>query len=204
MARAAQTARSERTREALRKAALVRFLAQGVEDTSAEQIAADAGVSLRTFYRHFASKHELLFADYDASLHWFRQALAGRPEDEPIVASVRAAIFAFPYDVQALTQIAALRVEKLDAAQIVDHMRRVEADFAEAVAERLTARAGTLTEAEQLDVTVTSRCIAAAVFGAMDFWMQRENRALPELAQVCQAALDSIEAGMREGMFRHY
>jgi len=51
MIRPAQTARSERTREALRQAAMVRFLAQGVEDTSAEQIAADAGVSLRTFYR---------------------------------------------------------------------------------------------------------------------------------------------------------
>ena len=74
MVRRAQTARSERTREALRQAALVRFLAQGVEDTSAEQIASDAGVSLRTFYRHFASKHDLLFADY-TGLHWFRAAL---------------------------------------------------------------------------------------------------------------------------------
>jgi AcrR family transcriptional regulator len=68
MVRPAQTACSERTREALRQAALVRFLAQGVEDTSAEQIAADAGVSLRTFYRHFTSKNDLLFADYDAGL----------------------------------------------------------------------------------------------------------------------------------------
>ena len=76
MARPAQTARSERTREALRQAALVRFLAQGVDDTSAEQIASDAGVSLRTFYRHFASKHDLLFADYDTGLRWFRAALA--------------------------------------------------------------------------------------------------------------------------------
>ena len=74
MIRPAQTARSERTREALRQAAMVRFLAQGVEDTSAEQIAADAGVSLRTFYRHFSSKHDLLFADY-TGLHWFRAAL---------------------------------------------------------------------------------------------------------------------------------
>lgn len=78
MVRPPQTARSERTREALRQAALVRFLAQGVEATSAEQIAEDAGVSLRTFYRHFRSKHDLLFADYDAGLHWFRAALDAR------------------------------------------------------------------------------------------------------------------------------
>ena len=76
MVRPAQTVRSERTREALRRAALLRFLDQGVEGTSAEQIATDAGVSLRTFYRHFSSKHDLLFADYDAGLHWFRTALA--------------------------------------------------------------------------------------------------------------------------------
>ena len=80
MVRPAQTARSERTRDALRQAAVVRFLAQGVEETSAEQIAADAGVSLRTFYRHFASKHDLLFADY-AGLQWFRAALAARTPD---------------------------------------------------------------------------------------------------------------------------
>ncbi len=106
MARPAQTARSERTREALRQAALVRFLAQGVEDTSAEQIAADAGVSLRTFYRHFTSKHDLLFADYDAGLHWFRAALAERPATESILDSVQSAVLAFPYDVDAVTKIA--------------------------------------------------------------------------------------------------
>ena len=108
MIRPAQTVRSERTREALRQAALVRFLAQGVEDTSAEQIAADAGVTLRTFYRHFSSKHDLLFADY-TGLNWFRAALNDRPASESIIDSVQAAIFAFPYDVDAVSKIAALR-----------------------------------------------------------------------------------------------
>ena len=139
MARPAQTARSERTRDALRQAALVRFLAQGVEATSAEQIAADAGVSLRTFYRHFASKHDLLFADYDAGLHWFRTALAGparrrirssnpsrRPSSRSRTTATRC------------TKIAALRADELDPDRIVAHIRQVEADFADAVEARLT------------------------------------------------------------------
>src|ERR1700751_5613170 len=117
MVRPAQTARSERTREA----AVVRFLAQGVEETSAEQIAADAGVSLRTFYRHFTSKHDLLFADYDAGLHWFRSALATRSADEPISESVQAAIMAAPYDDWAVTKIASLRAQELDSGRIVRH-----------------------------------------------------------------------------------
>ena len=143
MVRPAQTARSERTREALRRAAVVRFLAQGVEDTSAEQIAADAGVSLRTFYRHFASKHDLLFADYDAGLHWFRAALAARAPEESIIEAVQSAIMASPYDGWAVTEIAAMRARELDAGRIVRHIRQVEADFAEAIEEHLAGRACT-------------------------------------------------------------
>ncbi|MEY9858655.1 AcrR family transcriptional regulator [Catenulispora sp. GAS73] len=209
MARSAQTVRSERTREALRRAALVRFLAQGVEDTSAEQIAADAGVSLRTFYRHFTSKHDLLFADYDAGLHWFRSALAARPDDEPITESVRVAVLAFPYDVQAVTQIATLRSGTLDAERIVRHIRGVEADFAQAVAERLASRPSARgldrdAVAERLAVTVTARCVAAAVFGAMEVWMLRDERSLPDLAELCRAALASLDGGLVDGMFRQY
>ncbi|RAU97800.1 TetR/AcrR family transcriptional regulator [Mycolicibacter senuensis] len=206
MPRAPQTARSERTREALRQAALVRFLAQGVEDTSAEQIAADAGVSLRTFYRHFTSKHDLLFADYDAGLQWFRSALADRPPGEPIIESVQAAIFAFPYDVEAVTRIAALRADELDPERIVRHIRQVEADFADAVAERLRATGGSArpdgggakrgppheTAGDPLRVAVTARCIAAAVFAAMEVWMLGEDRSLAELARMCRTALDSL------------
>src|SRR5688500_9699354 len=140
MARNPQTVRSERTRVALRRAALARFQSQGVEATSAEQIASDAGVTLRTFYRHFPSKHDLLFADYDSGLQWFRGALAARRSDEPIVESVRAAIFTFPYDVQPLTEMAAFRAAELDADRIVAHMRRVESDLRDAITEHLRRR----------------------------------------------------------------
>jgi AcrR family transcriptional regulator len=229
MVRPAQTARSERTREALRRAALVRFLAQGVEDTSAEQIATDAGVSLRTFYRHFASKHDLLFADYDAGLHWFRGALAARPIDEPLVESVQAAIFAFPYDVDAVTQIAALRSRELDPERIVRHIRQVEVDFADAIAEHLRrgraadarsnkatadarsnkatadarsnkatahARSNKAAAHDALREAVTARCVAAAVFGAMEVWMLSADRSLAELARMCQTALGWLTAGV--------
>jgi AcrR family transcriptional regulator len=197
MVRPAQTARSERTRQALRRAALVRFIAQGVEETSAEQIAADAGVSLRTFYRHFASKHDLLFADYDAGLHWFRSALAARSPDESIIESVQSAIMARPYDDWAVTKIASLRAQELHPGRIVRHIRQVEADFAEAIEEHLTRdnppKPGT---DERMHITVTARCIAAAVFGAMEVWMLSEDRSLPELARLCGGALESLRKGI--------
>ncbi len=197
MVRPAQTARSERTREALRQAAAVRFLAQGVEDTSAEQIAADAGVSLRTFYRHFASKHDLLFADY-AGLHWFREALAARSPDEPIIEAVHSAIMARPYDDWAVAQTAALRAQELEPGRIVRHMRQVESDFADAIEQHLAADdpppPGT---DERMHITVTARCIAAAVFGAMEVWMLGKQRSLPELQRLTRAALDTLAKGIR-------
>ena len=197
MVRPAQTARSERTREALRQAALVRFLAQGVEATSAEQIAADAGVSLRTFYRHFTSKHDLLFADFDAGLQWFRTALAARPAEEPVLAAVTAAIDAFPYDAEAVTKIAGLRADEPDTERIVRNIRQVEADFAVAVESHLDrTHRGVCSPDHRLHRTVAARCIAAAVFGAMELWMVGEDRSLPELSRLCQTALRSLESGI--------
>ncbi len=199
MVRPAQTARSERTREALRQAALVRFLAQGVEDTSAEQIAADAGVSLRTFYRHFTSKHDLLFADY-TGLHWFRAALDARPSGEPIIDSVQSAIFSFPYDVEAVTKIAALRGGELDPGRIVRHIQEVQADFADAIATQLRRRSCAADDVPdvRLRTAVAARCIAAAVFGAMEFWMVGDDRSLGELARVCHLALESLRSGISD------
>ena len=201
MVRPAQTARSERTREALRQAAVVRFLAQGVEDTSAEQIAGDAGVSLRTFYRHFASKHDLLFADYDAGLHWFRSALAARSPDESMIESVQSAIMASPYDDWAVTKIASMRAQELDPGRIVRHLRQVESDFAEAVESHLAGADPPLPGTdERMRVTVTARCIAAAVFGAMEVWMLGEDRSLPELDRLCRHALQLLRAGINDRM----
>ncbi|MEZ0577587.1 TetR/AcrR family transcriptional regulator [Nocardioides sp. MH1] len=196
MATPPQTVRSERTRAALRRAATVRFLAQGVEATSAEEIAADAGVTLRTFYRHFNSKHDLLFADYDSGLQWFRKALAERPDGEEVVASVQAAIFAFPYDVEAVTQIANLRVDALDPSRIVQHMRQVQSDFAHALLDHLHRRHPA---ADELGTTVAARSITAAVFAAMEVWLRSPDRSLPELARLSREALEVLAP-----IFRHY
>jgi len=191
-----RTARGERTREALRRAAQVRFLAQGVDATSAEEIAADAGVSLRTFYRHFTSKHELLFGDYDASLAWFRAALEARPADEPVTESVLAAIYSFPFDPEAMYAIAALRTSAVERSGVERHVQQVQAELALEVERHLVAQQPPLDDDARFTITVTARCISAAVFAAVDTWMQGDHADLDGLAHLTQLALANLAEGI--------
>ena len=77
------------------------------------------------------------------------------------------------------------------------HIRQVETDFAEAIEEHLTGdeppEPGT---DERMRITVTARCIAAAVFGAMEVWMLGEDRSLPELTRLTREALETLSKGI--------
>ncbi|MDT8912155.1 TetR family transcriptional regulator [Amycolatopsis sp. PS_44_ISF1] len=54
------------TRERLERAALDLFLEQGYTETTVPQITARAGLTTRTFFRYFADKREVLFAEEEA------------------------------------------------------------------------------------------------------------------------------------------
>jgi AcrR family transcriptional regulator len=191
-----RSARGERTRDALRRAAQVRFLAQGVDETSAEQIAGDVGVSLRTFYRHFSSKQELLFGDYDASLQWFRAALESRPPGETTIEAVLAAIYSFPFDRESMFQIAALRDRELEPSQIEKHIQRVQAQFAVEVERHLLRRSEPKEADARFLALVAAQCVAAATFAAVDTWMRSDHTDLDELSRLTELALRLLEGGL--------
>ena len=113
---------------------------------------------------------------------------------------MQAAIFAFPYDVDAVAKIAALRDDEIDPGRIVRHIQDVQADFADAIQALLQRRSCTAdpTPDDRVRFAVTARCIAAAVFGAMEVWMLGADRSLGELARVCHVALESLRAGITD------
>lgn len=55
-----RASRKASTRRALEDAALRRFATDGYDETSVDAVAAEAGVSTRTFFRYFATKDEVL------------------------------------------------------------------------------------------------------------------------------------------------
>jgi AcrR family transcriptional regulator len=82
------------TRIALSWAAVRLVVERGYGNVKLEDIAAEAGVSLRTFRNYFNSKAEAIAARQVDRGHAVNSALRDRPADEPLWDAVRAAVAA--------------------------------------------------------------------------------------------------------------
>ena len=76
-------------RERLVRAALELFLERGFDAVTAAEIAARAGVTERTYFRHFPDKREVLFDGERALTEWVTEALASVPADVPLWPAIR-------------------------------------------------------------------------------------------------------------------
>ncbi len=68
------------------------FAERGFDGATTNDIAELADVSQRTLFRHFPTKESLLYGDMDELRLELRAGLAARPEGEPVLTSVRAAM----------------------------------------------------------------------------------------------------------------
>ncbi len=82
----------EDARRRLRQAALELFCERGYDATTAAEIAARAGVTERTFFRHFPDKREALFDGEEAFRDALAAAVAAAPADLDPLGALR---FAF-------------------------------------------------------------------------------------------------------------
>lgn len=65
------------------------FTDVGFDDTTVERIAAEAGVSRRTFFRYFESKADVLWHAFDGEVRALRAAFAAVPDDLPLMEAIR-------------------------------------------------------------------------------------------------------------------
>jgi AcrR family transcriptional regulator len=130
--------RKAQTRREIAETALALFARDGYDNVSAEAIAAEAGVSLRTFYRYFSTKDEVLSPIITEATQELVAAIAARPAREGLATAVQRAYEGIrpqqgPEGVGALigllTDVPALRARWLsDLRTIEDALRRRVSD----------------------------------------------------------------------------
>lgn len=185
----------ERTRRALIDAALKRFADQGVAATTAAEIASEAGVTERTFYRYFSNKEEILFVDYEERVDWFRSALQLRPRDEPITESVRYAVEAFPGDPRLVSEAGWLRSTELTEEAAAMHLQRVHARLGSEIEQHLVAT--TFSDpADALKAAVVANMLVAAVSSAMTQWSRSFPGQPNQIRVILQEALTIADQGI--------
>src|ERR1700679_1264774 len=93
----------------LEQAALELYQERGYERTTAAEIAKRAGLTERTFFRHYADKREVLFGGAGALQELMVKALADAPESASPIEAVAAAINAAGAALQQRRELAAQR-----------------------------------------------------------------------------------------------
>lgn len=185
-------AQRERTRRELRRCALARFAKEGFDAAKVADICADAGVTERTFFRHFPTKESVLFDDYAGRLGWFRAALARRPRGEPLLASVLAAIESYPDEDEVVRQVALARGGLLSGRVIEGQLRRIQGGFAVAIARHVEARLPK-SKRRALQAAVIGEAVAGALVSALRLWGEGGAPGTDDLRRRTREALALLE-----------
>jgi AcrR family transcriptional regulator len=184
--------RSTTTRNSLQRIALEMFAEHGFDDVRIADIAAAAGVSERTFYRHFPTKEAVLFQDYQTRLRWLAAALEMRPRDEKVMDSVRVAVRSFPDDLEIVHQAALLRSSLIDGDRAAEQLRIVQSWFADVLCEFIRVRVSGHEETDLLSI-VGGNVLAAALVAAVDAWGQ--GKCEGEIDVMVDRALELVRTG---------
>ena len=179
------------SRRELQRIALGLFDAHGFDNTTIEQIAAEAGVSERTFFRYFTTKASVLWAEFDTEVAAIRDALADVPDSVPMMDAIRTAVVAANHyraeDVPDMRMRMALIATEpalsFGAAEHYAHWEQAVSDFA--------ARRQGL-PADSLYPLAVGRTVLAACRAAYDRWSDRADRDLPTYLD---AVLSALAAG---------
>lgn len=85
--------RREETRQRLVEAAFVLFEDRGFDNVTVDEIATAAGVSRRTYFRHFKTKEKVVFPYTDSRLDTFREVIRSRTGGKPATFAVLRDVF---------------------------------------------------------------------------------------------------------------
>jgi mycofactocin system transcriptional regulator len=183
------------SRRKLELIALRLFTEQGFEVTTIERIAAEAGVSRRTFFRYFRSKADVLWGEFDAEVTAIRAALAAVPAGVPMMDAIRRAVVAANhYRAEDVPELRA-RMNLIISVPALQASAAVRYDAWErAISEFAATRIGQ--PEDSLYPLAVGRATLAVCRAAYDRWCARADA---DLTVYLDAAVAALAVGFRPG-----
>ncbi|KAA5832072.1 TetR family transcriptional regulator [Saccharopolyspora hirsuta] len=191
--------KKQETRDALSWATIRLVVERGLDAVRVEDIAAEVGVSPRTFNNYFASKGEAIAARHLERARQIAVELRARPESEPLWEAITNAALArfglaegtgeheperqWVDGVRLMVSEPALQGEFFKAGAAA------EAEFAAAVAERTGADAE-----RDLYPRLVAAAVGAAMTTAIGHWLRAADPT--PIAPLLRDALDQLAAGL--------
>jgi AcrR family transcriptional regulator len=176
----------------LEQAALELFAERGFDQTTVEDIATRAGVTKRTFFRHFSDKREVLFGGGDEFKQSFVDGLAGAPASAAPLQAVAmtleavGAAFRDRREFARRRQLVIAANAELQERELVK-LASVAATLADALRERGVAEPA---------ASITAETAIAVFRNAFERWVAAaDHRDLPELIRESLEALQAVTAG---------
>jgi AcrR family transcriptional regulator len=172
----------------LEQAALELFIERGFEQATVTEIAKRAGLTQRTFFRHYADKREVLFAGSEALQELLVGSVASAPDSTAPIEVVAAALEAVGAVFQERREYSRQRQAVIAAnAELRERELIKLASLASAIGEALRSRG----------VSAPAASLAAeagiAVFKiAFERWINETGQ--PDFSQIVRESLDELKA----------
>jgi AcrR family transcriptional regulator len=172
----------------LEQAALELYLERGFEQTTVAEIAKRAGLTERTFFRHFADKREVLFWGAGALHELLVSTVASAPDAAPPIDAVAAAIEAAGAALQQRRDSARRRQAVIAANTELQERELIK------LASLAAGMAGVLRQRGVKDpaASLTAEAGIAVFKIAFERWVN--DTSPPELPQLIRDSLDELKA----------
>jgi len=182
---------AEGTRARVERAALELFTRRGFENVTTDEVADAAGISRRTFFRHYGTKADAVWGDFAAHVARLEALLAATDPRRPVLASVCAAYVEVNDYADAELPLLRERMRLIltePALLAHSHVRHAEVD--RVVARHVAARTGEPSTA--LVPRLVAAATRAAATTAFEAWLADERSTL---TGHLHRAFDELTAG---------
>jgi AcrR family transcriptional regulator len=169
----------ERTRRAVRaevaRLGLALFVERGYERTTADDIAAAAGLSTRSFFRYFPTKEDVVFGDVSDVADQVAEAVRARSADEPPWTALHAVLRDWQDAIHA-AQLDPARQRLIETTPLLRaRLHRTRDELRDRIATALRDRPGADLDPFTADLLTTT---AAAALDAVDReWLRTDGTA---------------------------